>query len=101
MEVVILSDNLLNISWDPPFFPNGDIFGYQVIIANYIDLMENTTLVKPIYFKKTTLLSNESDEKIGIYYYKVSTIYYIYYFIFSALYTIYCVSECNNKCWSW
>ena len=41
MEVVVLSENLFHVSWEPPLSPNGAITGYQVVVTDLIITRES------------------------------------------------------------
>ena len=44
MLVVVLSDNLLHVSWEPPLSPNGIITGYIVTVTNLINTTESFSI---------------------------------------------------------
>ena len=34
VDVTVVDVNTLDVSWDPPTYPNGDLTGYQVLVIN-------------------------------------------------------------------
>ena len=41
LQVDAVTDHMLDVSWYPPFSPNGVIVGYEVVVRNLINSDEN------------------------------------------------------------
>ena len=57
VEVVVLSDDIFHVTWDPPLSPNGVLTGYHILVTDLINSSEIFTNVVPVSVQKLNVTS--------------------------------------------